>query len=312
MDSLQVELAGSSLGNPLVAAAGTCGTLGEITDVLDPRWLGAITTKSITLEPREGHEPWRIVDVPSGMINAIGLANKGIDRFIEESLPEIDRIGTTVIGSIAGTSIEEYQALAARLQQDGRLGIIELNLSCPNHDSGLDYASDPAAAAELISAVRQSASDLKILAKLSPAIDDPVRMASVAIDAGVDGLTLVNTMPAMSICVNTRKPRVSYGRGGLSGPVIHQVAVRIVHDVHREVAGPAGIPIVGVGGVIDWVGAAEMILAGATCVGIGTGLFINPKLPRKIARGLDRWVRSHGCSNITELIGAAESAAGAS
>lgn len=305
MADLSVTLAGVKLRNPIVAAAGTCGYVRELADVLDPRHLGAIVTKSITREPREGHPPWRLVDVPQGMLNAVGLANVGLDRFLTEKLPAAEAIDTVVIGSIAGNSIDDYVAVAEAFDTQERLPIVEINVSCPNTADGLVFGEDPGRLARLVETLRAVLTRTKMLVKLSPNVGDISALAAAAIEAGADGLTLINTVSAMAIDVETRRPRLAAGSGGLSGPAIHPIAVRMVREVHAKVAGPAGVPLVGLGGVMNWTDAAEMILAGAAAVGMGTALFVDPRAPRAVVEGLDRWVARQGCRSIGELVGQA-------
>jgi dihydroorotate dehydrogenase (NAD+) catalytic subunit len=302
---IRTSFAGIGLATPIVAAAGTCGYADELADALDLRWLGAVTTKSITPEERAGNDPWRIIDVPGGMMNAIGLANVGLARFLRDKAPVAAALPCAAFGSAAGHSVDDYVRVAAAMDGATSLPAVELNVSCPNTATGLQFGDDPAALRELLSAVRPAVRRARLLVKLSPN-SDVVRMAAAAVEGGADGLTLVNTMTAMSIDVRTRRPRLSRGRGGLSGPAIHPVAVRMVHDVHRQVARAAGIPIIGLGGVLSWQDAAEFVLAGATAVGVGTGLFVAPALPAKLARGLERWVRDQGANSIGDLVGALE------
>ncbi|MFK7961315.1 MAG: dihydroorotate dehydrogenase [Phycisphaerales bacterium] len=296
---LAVDLCGVPLRGPLVAAAGTCGYVHEFDGVMDPRWLGAITTKSITRESRDGNAPWRILDTRAGMLNAIGLANVGLDAFLADKLRPAD---TVIIGSIAGHSMDDYVTVAAAFDARPELPLVELNVSCPNTATGRQFGSSPDALGELLAEVRPAVGSKPLIVKLSPE-GDPVAMAAAAIEGGADALTLINTMPAMAIDVESRTPRLSRGAGGLSGPAIHPVAVRIVHAVHRTVAADAGVPIIGLGGVMDWRDAAELVLAGATAVGMGTVLFVDPRAPKAINRGLERWVRRQGATSIGELVG---------
>ena len=300
-----VNLAGIALRSPIIAAAGTCGYIREIADVIDPRSIGGIVTKSITREPREGNAPWRIIDLPRapGMLNAIGLANVGLDRFIVEKLPDAKSIDCVVIGSVAGHSIDEYQGVAAAIDQTGALPAIELNVSCPNTSDGLQFGEHPAKLFELLNAVRPAVKRSKLIIKLSPNVGDIVGMAKAAIEGGADALTLINTVAAMSIDPETRQPRLSRGAGGMSGPAIHAIALRMVSEVYRGVARDAKIPIIGLGGVMTWEDAAEFVLAGATAVAMGTAMFVDPRLLPKVARGLEQWVARQGCTSIAELVG---------
>lgn len=305
MSVLETTLAGIALRSPIIAAAGTCGYVEELPSVLDARALGAITTKSITREPREGNPPWRLIDVPHAMLNAIGLANVGLERFLAEKLPGASRVDTVIIGSIAGHSVDEYVAIASAFDEAEHLPLVELNVSCPNTADGLQFGEHPEKLRELLREVRPVLRRAKMIVKLSPNVGDIVAMARAAVDEGAEGLTLINTVSAMAIDVHTRKPRLSRGSGGLSGPAIHAIAVRMVHDVYRDVARGANVPIIGLGGVLRWEDAAEFILAGASAVGIGTGLFVDPKLPRAINRGLAAWAQRQGMSQIQQLVGAA-------
>lgn len=306
MNPLSTELVGVPLANPVVLAAGTCGYGPELADFTDPARIGAVVTKSITRESREGNEPWRILDMPGGMMNAIGLANVGLERFLDEQVPAIEALGTVVIGSIAGHSIGDYEAVAAAMDRLACLPIVELNVSCPNTADGRQFGHDPAALRPLLEAVRPALAKTKMLVKLAPDAPSPVAMAEAAIGAGADGLVVSNTWPAMTIDVERRRSRLSTLAGGLSGPAVHPLAVRLVHEIHRRVAGPAKVPIVGLGGVIDWQGAAEFVLAGATAVGMGTAIFIDPRIPGRVAEGLGRWVRRQGASNVADLVGRLE------
>lgn len=300
---LATTLCGVPLANPIIAAAGTCGYVRELADAFALSAIGAVTTKSITRESREGNAPWRMWGIPGGMLNAIGLANMGLERFVAERLPQARGLGCVLIGSIAGHSIEDYVAVAQAFDAAPELPIVELNVSCPNTADGLQFGEHPGALRELLGAVRPALRSTRMLVKLSPNVGDIVAMARAAIDGGADGLTLINTVSAMGIDVETRRPLLSRGTGGLSGPAVHAIAVRMVHQVYRGVARDAKVPIVGLGGVSAWQDAAELILAGASCVGIGTALFVDPRTPLAVARGLEAWVRRQGARSVGELVG---------
>ena len=303
MVDMSVNLAGLSLRNPIMAAAGTCGYVADLADVLDPIRLGAIVTKSITPEPRRGHPPWRVVEVERGMLNAVGLANIGLHRFVSEKLPRASSINTVIIGSIAGNSIDDYVKVAAAFDQSPHLPAVELNVSCPNTDDGLQFGEHPKTLRALLKEVRSTLTETKMIVKLSPNVGDMIAMAKTAIKGGADALTLINTVSAMAIDVKTRKTRLSHGCGGLSGPAIHPIAVRMVDEVYRNVAREAGVPLIGLGGVMRWQDAAEFILAGASAVGMGTALFVDPLSPIAVVKGLTKWVQRQGCSSVTELVG---------
>ncbi len=243
MIDLAVRVAGVKLRNPVVAAAGTCGYVDELADVLDPARLGAIVTKSITRAPRTGHPPWRLITVEGGMLNAVGLANVGLEKFLVEMLPAAAGLDTVLIGSIAGNSIDDYVAVASAFDREDRLPLVELNVSCPNTEDGLVFGENPARLAELLGEVRPALGGTGMLVKLSPNVGDIVAMADAAVGAGADGLTLINTVAAMAIDVEERRSRLGGGgrgrhaagqkpsgpaaaAGGLSGPAIHPIAVK--------------------------------------------------------------------------------------
>jgi dihydroorotate dehydrogenase (NAD+) catalytic subunit len=303
MAETTTELCGVSLSTPIVLAAGTCGYVDEMNVALDLSRIGAVTTKSITPEPREGNPPMRVLDTRDGMLNSVGLANMGLARFIEQKAPIAASVPTTVIGSIAGFSIEDYVTVASALEGIESIPIVEMNVSCPNTDDGFCATADPARLREHVAAVRQVLVDTRLFVKLPPSTEGLAETASVAIEAGADGLTLVNTLEVMSIDVETRRSRFARHRKGMSGPAIHPLTVRLVNEVYTAVARDAGVPIIGIGGVLDWRDAAEFILAGATAVGLGTALFVDPRSPLRIADGLERWSRKQGCASISELIG---------
>jgi dihydroorotate dehydrogenase (NAD+) catalytic subunit len=309
MPDMSVNLAGVALTNPIVLAAGTCGYVREMADALPLERIGAITTKSITRESRDGNAPWRIVDSPAGMLNAIGLANVGVDRFMADKLPAGRDLPCRLIGSVAGHSVDEYTAVAARFAAADELAAIELNVSCPNTSDGLQFGEHPEALRGLLAEVKPVAGGKPLIVKLSPNVGDIVAMARAAVDGGAQALVVANTFTAMAIDVETRAFRLSRGRGGLSGPGIHPIVVRMVHDVWRGVARDAGVPIIGLGGVCNWRDAAEFILAGASAVGMGTALFIDPRAPLRVADGLADWVARQGCRSVSELVGAARASA---
>ncbi|MDP7008671.1 MAG: dihydroorotate dehydrogenase [Phycisphaerales bacterium] len=303
MDAMEVNIGGISLRNPIILAAGTSGVLGEIADAINLEKIGAITTKSITQLPRKGNEPVRMVDLPNGMLNAIGLANGGIEEFIQNHAPRCNQIPTTIIGSVAGDSIDAYCRVAKAMDELNGIDLIELNVSCPNTSDGLEFGSSLTKLTELLQEVKPSIQSKPMIVKLSAAGGDIRPHAEVAVSNGADALTLINTIPAMAIHVHTNTTCITRGIGGLSGPAIHPIAVKVVHEVYRDVAKASSTPIIGTGGVMQWEDAAEFILAGATAVGIGTASFVNPKTSIHIAKKLSRWVAQQGCSHISELVG---------
>lgn len=306
ISSLAVDLAGLTLRNPVMLAAGTAGYLDEMGDVLDLSRIGAVVTKSITARPRPGNRTWRIVETRAGMLNAIGLANMGHEVFEQDFGPRVEHVPTTVVGSISGFSVEDYVTVAATMERIGAVPAVELNMSCPNVSGGMEFCSSPEMAAMLLREVRPVLARCKLFAKLSPKSHDIVAVAGACIDAGADALTIGNTYPAMAIDVETRRPRLSRVTGGLSGPAIHPIAVRLVHEVYAAVAKPAAAPIVGVGGVMRWEDAAEFILAGASAVQMGTALFADPKSPLRVVSGLEKWVYRQGATSVRELVGRVE------
>ena len=303
-----VELAGHTLRSPVLLAAGTCGVLDEMRDVLDLRSIGGLVTKSITRHRRDGNPYPRITWTRSGMINAIGLANPGLDGWRTDVAPRIKDVETPIIGSIAGDSIEDYVEVARAMDECDGLDLVELNVSCPNVHSGLEFGADPGALRELVSSVSEAAPGLTLIVKLSPiVVGTPhtiVDISKVAIESGAKAITLTNTVPAMGIDVRTREPILANTTGGLSGPAIHPIVVRLVHLVYTQFAKEAGVDIVAAGGVTRWEDAAEFILAGATAIQIGAGSFADPKAGRKVDRGLTKWMLDQGASSFSELRGA--------
>lgn len=313
---LATTLAGIELRNPIVLAAGTAGLLDEMNDVLDLSCVGAVTTKSITPQAREGNDTWRIIEGRGGigMFNAIGLANPGLDAFVHGVLQRAARMPCKVFVSVAGFSVEDYVQVAANVDSfasDGghalaNIPLIELNVSCPNVRTGTEFGASAALLTELLRAVRPVVKHCKLFVKLGPMTPEFVQVAKAAVDAGADGLTIANTMPAMVIDVRTRKPVLANITGGLSGPAVHPVAVKLIYDVWRTFGRERKIPIIGLGGVLGWEDAAEFVLAGATAVGVGTGLFADPTCPKRIVRGLEKWVGEQKKASIDELVGALE------
>jgi len=319
-DMLETDLAGLTLANPLLLAAGTAGTLDEMADVLDLRRVGALVTKSITPDPREGNDTWRIIEHRAGMLNAIGLANVGLERFLDHYASRISSLPTRVIASVAGFRIDDYVRVAGALDEVDGVAGLELNVSCPNVEQGTEFGSDPKLLADLLAAVRPVVRRSRLFVKLSPIPFSPPGMPAVARAAidppdsrnpagpnarpGADGLVIANTMPAMAIDVHSRESRLANVSGGLSGPALHPVTCKLIHDVYRAVARDSGTPIVGCGGVMRWQDAAEFILAGATAVQLGTVLFVNPRAPMPVSRGLRAWVHQQRANSIRELVGA--------
>lgn len=316
---MAVDLAGIGLQSPIILAAGTAGYADEILEIVRPGVLGAVTSKSITAQPREGHPTWRLVPLRGAMLNAIGLANTGIERFAQHVAPthRLAAHGVCLFASVAGDTIESYVSVAAEM--DGLEGVdaVELNVSCPNVHGGADFGVDPKALGELVGAVRAALPSKPLIVKLPPVATGLVGILTLAKSAiegesraegpnqrtGADVLCLANTMPAMAIDVHTRKPRITNGTGGLSGPAVHAIVVKLIHEVYRGIARDAGVPIIGLGGVSKWEDAAEFILAGASAVGMGTATLADPSSPARVHKGLRRWMERQGAIKMGELVG---------
>src|SRR3990172_4062607 len=298
--NLSVDFAGIKLKNPVLTASGTFGYGEEYADFVDLNRLGGVIVKGISWKPIAGNPPPRIWETPSGMLNAIGLENPGVEVFLREKLPFLRQYDTAVIVNIFGCSVYDYLAVAERL--DGAEGVsgIEVNISCPNVKAGgMAFGTDVKATFELLSTVRK-ATRLPLIAKLSPNVTDVTGFARVARDAGCDGLSLINTLLGMAIDVRCRKPRLANCTGGLSGPAIRPVAVRMVWQTARAVQ----LPIIGMGGIVTGEDALEFILAGASAVAVGTANFINPRATIDVIDDIETFVREQGVDDIKRLIGA--------
>jgi dihydroorotate dehydrogenase (NAD+) catalytic subunit len=300
---LATNLAGLALRNPVLTASGTCGYGPEYAEILDYRRLGGFTTKSVTLEERPGNEPQRLVEVRAGVLNAIGLANVGLKRFLAEKIPFIRTMPTTVLVNVAGHRIEEYVEVAAALDQQECVAGIELNVSCPNVADGLMFGTDPRLLRRLVAAVRDVLKRARLVVKLSPNVTDIADLARAALDGGAQILSLVNTYAGLSIDIQAWKPMLANVTGGLSGPAIKPLALFSVHRVYREVARAANVPIIGMGGIQNAEDAIEFFLAGASAVGVGTALFVDPTAPIKIADGLAEYLSARGLDEVSHLTG---------
>jgi len=308
---ISVDFAGLRLANPVFTVSGTCGYADELGDFFDLKILGGFVTKSITLMPRKGNPAPRIVETDAGMLNAIGLSNIGLERFVREKLPQIEAnfTDTAVFVNVAGENVQEYVAVIERLAGERAIAGFELNISCPNvAKGGISFGTDPAQVAQVTSAAKQASADKVLMVKLSPCVTDISVIARAAIDSGADALSLVNTFTAMVIDIQTQRPALGNRTGGLSGPAIRPIAVYMVNKVYREVAAVASVPILGTGGISTARDALEFIIAGATAVGVGTANFIEPDCVVKIIDGIKRYCARRSISRITELIGAVESA----
>ncbi len=304
--SLTVSLGSLRLANPVLVASGTFGYASELAGLVDVARLGGIVTKTVTVKPRPGNPPPRIVETPAGMLNAIGLQNVGIDRFVTEKLPYLATVDPVVLVSIMGYTTGEFVALAERL--DGLPGVdgLELNLSCPNvaYSAGGGakmFAHEPELTAEAVRAVR-AVTDLPVIAKLGPDVADIAAIGRAAEAAGADALAVMNTIPGMVIDIERRRPVLANVTGGLSGPAIRPLAVRLTY----QLASAVEIPVVGIGGIMDHRDALQFLLAGASAVQVGTATFTNPRAAVEVLDGLAGYLRDAGVARIADLIGAAQ------
>ncbi|MEO8457583.1 MAG: dihydroorotate dehydrogenase [Chloroflexota bacterium] len=292
-----------ALRNPVMTASGTFGNGLEYARIFDIQQLGAIVSKAITRKPRKGNVQPRIAETASGMINSIGLQNIGIEAILKDVAPIWDTWEVPVIANIAGETVNDYGELAARL--DGVPGVsgIEMNISCPNVESGLEFGVDPRAAGEVTAAVRRQ-TQLPLIVKLTPNTNDVIGVALSVVDAGADALTLINTYPAMKIDIRTRRPALGWGSGGMSGPALKPIAIRLVYNVARAVS----VPIIGCGGISTGDDAIEFMMAGASAVQVGTATFTNPRAALDVLECVDAFLQDNGIESATEIIGAAQPA----
>ncbi len=301
---LSVEFAGIKLNNPVFTVSGTCGYANEMDDFIDINQLGGFITKSISLQPRNGNPSPRVVETDSGMLNAIGWANVGLDKFIEEKIPLLQQKKAAVFVNIAGENTEEYAAVVERLAGESSIAGFELNISCPNvKHGGIGFGTDPVLVKEVTSAAKSVCGDKILMVKLAPMVTDISSIARAAIEAGANALSMINTFTAMVIDIETKTPILANRTGGLSGPAIKPIAVYLVNKVYNEVTKEAGIPILGMGGIRNSSDAIEFIIAGATAVGIGTANFTDPETTIKIIEGINKYCAGHNITNIKELTG---------
>lgn len=286
--------------NPVMTASGTFGYGSEFTRFFDLNALGAIIVKTVTMQRRQGNPPPRIVETPGGMLNSIGLQNVGIDGFLRDKLPFLRSLRTPLLVNIAGKSVEEFAGLAKRLSDAEGVAGIEVNISCPNVAGGLDFGTDPRLTYEVVRAVRQTTS-LPVIPKLSPNVTDITVIARAAADAGADALSLINTILGMAIDLRRRKPKLPGATGGLSGPAIRPIALRMVWEVAQAVT----LPIIGIGGIMTGDDAVEFLLAGASAVQVGTANFLDPSAPLKVLAGIESYLARHGFDSVSAIAGAA-------
>lgn len=302
---LTCRLGPVTLPNPVIAASGTYGHGDEVARQGDPSRLGAVTVKSLSAEPWAGNPAPRVHETPAGMLNSVGLQNPGVDAWRDHELPALLARGARVIASIWGRTVDEFKRAAAGVAPvTDRLVALEVNVSCPNLERGSEmFAHSGGATAAAVAAAVDAGGGLPVFAKLSPNVTDLGAIARSAVDAGAGGLTLVNTVAALAIDPERRLPRLGAGAGGLSGPAIRPIAVRAVYEVARLLP---GLPIIGTGGVATAADAVEMLLAGASAVGVGTATFRDPRAPERLVAALVRWCRRHRVERVADLVGAVQ------
>lgn len=302
MAALNVEIKGLSLKNPVMTASGTFGYGLEFADFMPLDGIGGIIVKGTTLHPRQGNDYPRMAETAGGMLNCVGLQNKGVDYFCEHIYPQIKDIDTNMIVNVSGSSPEDYAECAARINELDCIPAIELNISCPNvKDGGMAFGVTCAGAASVVKAVRRSYHKTLIV-KLSPNVTDITEIARACEAEGADSVSLINTLMGMAVDIEKRKPLLSIGTGGLSGPCVKPVALRMVWQVARAVS----IPVVGLGGIMTAEDAIAFLMAGATAIEVGTANFIDPAVTIKIRDGINSWLDAHGCKSVKEIIGALE------
>ncbi|MCH4147088.1 MAG: dihydroorotate dehydrogenase [Prevotella sp.] len=302
MADLNVKINELELRNPVMTASGTFGYGLEFADFVSLEQLGAIIVKGTTLHPREGNDYPRMAETASGMLNCVGLQNKGVDYFCRNIYPQIKDIGTNMIVNVSGNSPEDYAECASRIEALDKIPAIELNISCPNvKEGGMAFGVSCAGAASVVKAVR-ARYHKTLIVKLSPNVTDIADIAKACEAEGADSVSLINTLMGMAIDIEKRKPLLSIHTGGLSGPAVKPVALRMVWQVAKAVK----IPVVGLGGICNAKDAIEFLMAGATAIEIGTANFLDPSVTMKVITGLNDWLDSHGCKSVTEIIGALE------
>lgn len=297
--NLNVKINDLSLKNPVMTASGTFGYGLEFQDFVPLEEIGAVIVKGTTLERREGNDYPRMAETASGMLNCVGLQNKGVDYFCENIYPKIKDINTNFIVNVSGNSPENYAECAARIDALHAIPAIELNISCPNvKHGGMAFGVTCEGAASVVKAVRR-VYHKTLIVKLSPNVTSIADIARACEAEGADSVSLINTLMGMAIDIERRKPKLSIGTGGLSGPAVKPVAVRMVHDVYRAV----NIPVIGLGGIMTAEDAIEFFMAGASAIEIGTANFIDPQVTVKVRDGIERWLESHGCTSVEEIVG---------
>ena len=300
--AMSVEIGSLKLRNPVMTASGTFGYGEEFSQYVDLEKIGAFVTKGLSLKPRAGNPTPRIVETPGGMLNAIGLQNVGIDAFIQKKVPFLRSVNTPAIANFFGYTPDEYAELASRLDAIPEVAALEVNISCPNvKQGGIVFGTDPNCAASVVAACR-AATKKTLIVKLSPNVTDIVEMAQACEGAGADALSVINTLTGMAIDLERRRPVLANITGGLSGPAIKPIALRMVWQVARAVK----VPVIGIGGIMSATDALEFMLAGATAVQVGTASFVNPAAAQEIAEGMEQWLAERSIADIKSLIGALE------
>ncbi len=300
MVQLNTKIGSLELKNPVMTASGTFGYGTEYADFMDISRLGAIIVKGTTLAPRQGNPYPRMAETPSGMLNAVGLQNKGVDYFVDHIYPEVQKIGTAIIVNVSGSCIDDYVQTASIINTLDDIPAIELNISCPNvKQGGMAFGVNPESAAQVVSAVRK-AYDKTLIVKLSPNVTDITEIARAVEGAGADSVSLINTMLGMAIDAEKRRPILSTVTGGMSGPAVKPVALRMVWQTAKAVK----IPVIGLGGICSATDAIEFLLAGASAIQIGTANFIDPSMSEKVVDGIADYLERHGFSSVQEIIGA--------
>lgn len=300
MADLSVRINRLRLKNPVMTASGTFGYGLEYADFVSLDQIGGIIVKGTTLQPREGNDYPRMAETPSGMLNCVGLQNKGVDYFCDHIYPQIKDIDTNMIVNVSGSSPDTYAECAARIDRLDRIPAIELNISCPNvKQGGMAFGTTCAGAASVVRAVRQRYNKTLIV-KLSPNVTDIAEIAKACEAEGADSVSLINTLMGMAIDIEKRQPMLSIATGGLSGPAVKPIAVRMVWQVAKAVK----IPVIGLGGIYNAADAIEFLMAGATAIQIGTANFIDPTVTLKVRDGINEWLDRHGCTSVSEIIGA--------
>ncbi|HEX6971781.1 MAG TPA: dihydroorotate dehydrogenase [Limnochordia bacterium] len=301
MPDLRLEIGGTSFQNPVMVASGTFGYGREYAEFVDLSRLGAVMVKGVSLEPWAGNRPPRMAETPCGMLNAIGLQNPGVDHFLREDLPFLREAGAAVVVNIVGRTVEEYAGVAARLDGAAGIAAVEVNISCPNiKEGGISFGTDPQAAAAVVRAVKE-ATRLPVIPKLAPNVTDPAAVASAVVAAGADAISATNTFLGMAIDIERQRPVLPTVFGGLSGPAIKPLALRVVWEIYEAV----DVPIIGMGGISSAADALEFMLAGASAIAVGTANFVNPVASLEVLAGIESFFARRGIARLAEWVGAA-------